>query len=101
MILSNFVRTARMKVELSVENLQRSPSRLIERRRERLASLGDRLKTLSPEATLQRGYSLTARADDGRILKTSEGLEPGERLRTRLYSGEILSEVIEANHGKA
>jgi len=101
MILSNSIRTARLKIELSVENLQRFPSRLIERRRERLASLGDRLKTLSPEATLQRGYSLTARADDGRILKTSEGLEPGERLCTRLYSGKILSKVIEANHDKA
>lgn len=101
MILSNSIRTARLKVELAFESLERFPLRLIDRRRERLASLGERLKTLSPEATLQRGYSLTARADNGRILKTSEGLERGDRLRTRLYSGEILSEVVEANYGKA
>ena len=50
------------------------------------------LRTLGPESSLQRGYSITFDAN-GNVLRSSEGIGKGERLTTRLADGEILSVV--------
>ena len=46
---------------------------------------------LSPENTLKRGYSITT--IDGKILKSSEKVGKGAKIRTRLFDGEIDSIV--------
>ncbi len=53
---------------------------------------GDRLRLLSPLATLRRGYSLTERAD-GALLTTVADCAIGDRLITRLADGSIWSTV--------
>jgi len=50
------------------------------------------LRTLGPESSLQRGYSITFDAN-GNVLRSREGIGKGERLTTRLADGEILSVV--------
>lgn len=52
-----------------------------------------RLEALSPLAILARGYSLTHRAIDGRLIRDAAELAPGEELRTRLARGEVVSRV--------
>jgi exonuclease VII large subunit len=44
---------------------------------------------------LERGYSLTFSAD-GRLLRSVAGLSPGDRIKSRLHRGEIVSEVVQA-----
>jgi exodeoxyribonuclease VII large subunit len=68
--------------------------RQFEARRQRLARGHELLRLLSPEATLQRGYSITRRAD-GTVLKSARGVAPGTPLLTHLRDGEIKS-VVEA-----
>ena len=57
--------------------------------------LGRRLETLGPLAVLARGYSVTLGAD-GRVLRSVAGVGRGDTIRSRLHSGQIVSEVREA-----
>ncbi|WP_426510107.1 exodeoxyribonuclease VII large subunit [Dactylosporangium sp. McL0621] len=47
-----------------------------------------RLRTLSPSATLQRGYAIVQRAD-GAVVRAPADVAEGERLRIRLAEGEL------------
>jgi exodeoxyribonuclease VII large subunit len=60
----------------------------------------EKLGNLSPLAILSRGYSITFREDTGGILKDAGEVRPGQRLRTRVHRGAIVSEVKEVeSHG--
>ena len=48
------------------------------------------IESLSPQRTLERGYSITT-MEDGRILRDKKDVIPGALLRTRLMKGEVLS----------
>ena len=58
----------------------------------RLARLQAGLAGLDPAAVLGRGYSITY-GESGAVLRDAREVKPGERLRTRLASGEIESEA--------
>mgnify|MGYP005850394673 FL=1 len=77
-------RASRLKV--ATETLQR-------RRIERVDVLAQQLELLSPNAVLRRGYSITRRKDDGRVLRSAADVREGERLLTRLAEGEVESVV--------
>jgi exodeoxyribonuclease VII large subunit len=47
------------------------------------------LAVLGPQATLDRGYAIVRRADDGRILRRSEEAPAGASLAIRLAAGEL------------
>lgn len=65
----------------------------LERARARIEALAGRLETLSPLAVLRRGYSLTQREADGRIVREPADAPPGHRIVTRLARGQITSRV--------
>jgi len=52
-----------------------------------------RLESLSPLAVLARGYSVTRRTDDGRIIRDAAELAPGDQVTTRFAHGEARSRV--------
>jgi exodeoxyribonuclease VII large subunit len=79
---------ARLRTALSM-----APARQLHRRRHRLEALVSRLRLLSPQNVLDRGYSLTFDADTGTLVRQAQGLVPGRRLQTRLQSGEVSSVV--------
>ncbi len=54
-----------------------------------------KLNTLSPLATLQRGYSIVTTEPEGRVVTDSQELKTGDRIRARLQSGELIAEVKE------
>jgi exodeoxyribonuclease VII large subunit len=53
-----------------------------------------RLRSLSPAATLERGYSVVQRAD-GTVARDAGDLQLGERLRVRLAVGEVAAIVAD------
>lgn len=57
----------------------------------RLAELRSRLRLLNPHNVLQRGYSLTLDATSGALIREAAAVRSGQRLRTRLASGEVHS----------
>jgi len=56
--------------------------------------LSGRLALLGPQNVLNRGYSITARVTDGKVITAAGQVRKGERLRTRLREGEIESDVV-------
>ena len=64
----------------------------LERRRLALAAAADGLRTLSPMATLERGYAV-ARASDGRILHDAAEARPGDGLQVILARGTVDTRV--------
>jgi len=61
----------------------------------RWAAAETRLRLLSPLNVLDRGYSITANAATGHVIRSAEEAKVGMHLRTRLKSGEIRSVVEE------
>jgi exodeoxyribonuclease VII large subunit len=55
-----------------------------------------RLRLLGPEQVLARGYSITMDAASGKVLRDADKIQAGQKLKTRLKAGEILSEVKKA-----
>lgn len=71
---------------------------------ERLSSNVERqaglLRTLGPEATLERGFTCTLDAA-GRVVRTASQLTPGDEFVTRFSLGRVLGVVKEVNPGGA
>jgi exodeoxyribonuclease VII large subunit len=53
------------------------------------------LETVSPLATLHRGYAIVTRHSDGALIEQSKQVEPGEQIRAQLSEGELLCRVEE------
>jgi exodeoxyribonuclease VII large subunit len=62
-------------------------------RKDRVETLVSRLRLLGPEQVLARGYSITMDAATGQVVREAAKLKAGQRLKTRLQKGEILSKV--------
>ncbi|MDD5198965.1 MAG: exodeoxyribonuclease VII large subunit [Terrimicrobiaceae bacterium] len=77
-------------------DLAESTGRRLTRQRERLGGAAALLQTLSPLATLARGYSITFDSR-GVVVRSIRGLEPGEAILTRLSDGEVESVVAKSN----
>lgn len=114
-------RLRRRTEELSGRLAAQSPVRALERSEKRLSDLSARLdraaetglrerelrlrqtaaalEAMSPLKVLARGYSI-ARKEDGPVLSSVSGLQPGERIRTVLSDGELTSEIVEIRPGR-
>jgi exodeoxyribonuclease VII large subunit len=76
------------------ERLQRiRPSHFLKMRREQLRQMERRLRALGPEQVLARGYSITRDAASGKVLRDAKNVKTGQKLKTRLKTGEIRSKV--------
>ncbi len=88
--------TARQK--LVRELLERARRALLTRIREasaRLKASCGRLDTLSPLATLSRGYAIVTEADSGQTVRDGDRLRPGSFLRLQFYRGAARAMVTE------
>jgi len=61
--------------------------------RNQLDTLAHALHTVSPLATLDRGYAIVTTEDDGRILRNIAELETGKQIKTRIADGIFHSTV--------
>jgi len=100
---------------LSRRLVQTSPSVALQRSATRLASLQDRLSgavktsvsdvshrlqlamrglhSVSPLATLERGYAIVENAMSGKVLLSASEASPGDDVRARLADGELIATV--------
>jgi exodeoxyribonuclease VII large subunit len=67
--------------------------RRVQQSEHRLGAMAARLESLSPLAVLGRGYSLTRRTSDGRLVLDARELAVGQQITTRFASGEATSRV--------
>ena len=82
---------ARHRLEVAHDRLERAPSLAVERRRAALAGAAGRLRTLSPRATLERGYAIV-RSDAG-IVRSASTVVLGDRVDVELAEGALGARV--------
>jgi len=92
------LRTATRSRGLVLENLtgrflRAKPSLALKARRETLRQLEKRLNSLGPEQVLARGYSITTDAATGKVLHNAATVTAGQKLKTRLATGEVWSQA--------
>jgi exodeoxyribonuclease VII large subunit len=87
-------------LKLRRETVQSEQRRLHEQARRQLRSLQARfgpvaakLALLGPDQVLNRGYSITTDATTGAVLRQADKVKAGQKLKTRLARGEVLSKV--------
>jgi len=61
--------------------------------RNRFTATEARLRLLGPEQVLSRGYSITTDAATGTVLRDAAAVERGQKLKTRLKKGTVLSQT--------
>jgi exodeoxyribonuclease VII large subunit len=69
------------------------PSYFLKQRREQLRQIERRLNALGPEQVLGRGYSITMDAASGKVLRDAKKVKAGQKIKTRLKAGEMVSKV--------
>ncbi len=88
------VRERRHRFTQAASHLQRlKPTAQLALRREQFIALTSRLRLLSPDNVLARGYSITTDAATGKVIRRAEQAKPGQVLRTRVQHGEVESVV--------
>jgi exodeoxyribonuclease VII large subunit len=75
------------------ERLRRAPALALERRRAVLEHAAARLRALSPQATLGRGYAIVRR--EGALVREAATLARGDRVDVQLAGGSFTAEVEE------
>jgi len=66
----------------------KSMSNALSLAKEEISGLRTQVRTLSPQATLDRGYSVVQKSD-GRVVRKASEIKSGEKLRLRLAQGEV------------
>jgi exodeoxyribonuclease VII large subunit len=69
------------------------PSQSLKLRRDQLRQVERRLNALGPEQVLGRGYSITMDAGSGKVLRDASRVKAGQKLKTRLKTGEVISKT--------
>lgn len=88
------------RTALLAERLQRAMQRRTQTERSRLDVLLRALATLSPQATLDRGYALVFDAGNGMLLKDADQTSPGDDLKVLLAKGSLSARVVDKAPGK-
>lgn len=87
---------SRMEIIQSLrDRSQRSTSNAINLAREELVHLVARVRSLSPQSTLDRGYAVVQRVD-GSVARNPNDLRIGEKLRLRLAGGDAHATVSQS-----
>jgi exodeoxyribonuclease VII large subunit len=81
--------TARTRVAELARRLAAAARASLAGRRSGLATVVAALEALSPLATLQRGYAVVRRADDGRVVRSCDLAPPGSRVEVQLAEGAL------------
>ncbi|MGD8811353.1 MAG: exodeoxyribonuclease VII large subunit, partial [Thioalkalispiraceae bacterium] len=55
--------------------------------------LGHSLDTVSPLATLQRGYAIVTKGTGNKIIRSSNTVKAGDKVVTRLAQGKLFSTI--------
>ena len=90
-----YIREQDSLLAITQQRMQRAMEQRVQDRAARLRELSQLLNTLSPLATLQRGYAIVS--DSGNeILRDARNTQPGDRLHARLATGTLQLQVIAA-----
>lgn len=81
------------RIDEHTKILSQSLLHFVEIKKEKVATATGRLEALNPTAILSRGYSITYAHPEAKIIKDASRVKKGQKIKTRLARGEIISEV--------
>ena len=87
------------RLELAKNAWQRAGENGLQHAKERFQNLASLVKTLGPEATFIRGFSITMDAD-GKPVTDASKLKEGEQVVSKFAKGEAVSTVEGVSAGK-
>ena len=90
---TQLVKQRREELRLATRQLREQGRHQLANARNLFATQDARLRLLGPEQVLSRGYSITTDATTGEIIRDAKRVKAGQRLKSRLKSGEIESRV--------
>lgn len=90
-VSANKLSPARARLDVMAANVVAASSQAVARSRDRLAAAEQLLAALSPQAVLNRGYTITR--VNGKVVTSSSQLMKGDYIETTFASGTIQSEV--------
>jgi len=80
------------------ERMERAAGSRIAHEKERLSSLSRLLEARNPMHLLSRGYCIVAR--EGRVVRSTREISPGDRLSIRMADGSARASVEEVHHDR-
>lgn len=95
------LREYRQRVDELLQRAEESTRTRLERLRHRLNMAVAKLDSLSPLATLSRGYAICLRQRTGEIVRDADEVADGERLLVKVARGEIPCRVARRPRGEA
>lgn len=84
-----------VRISQLTKELNGAVQRTLRERSNRVGQLLSDLDNLSPLSILKRGYSITRKFPSNEIIKDAYAVVRGERVKVKLYRGELLCEVEE------
>ncbi|MBS3964388.1 MAG: exodeoxyribonuclease VII large subunit [Methylomonas sp.] len=91
---THHIRRSKQQTGYLEKRLQQAIRQRLATLKQRHTSLGQTLQAVSPLATLDRGYAIVLQGD-GCIVKSTQQLQAGERIESRLAKGRIVSTVTQ------
>jgi exodeoxyribonuclease VII large subunit len=85
------------RLERAHERLRRAPALAVERKRAALEATAGKLASLSPTATLRRGYAIVR--TESRVVASTAGLAPGARVDVELADGAFGARIEDLRDG--
>jgi exodeoxyribonuclease VII large subunit len=87
------VAASRLRLDAAKRGLARGARFSLQARRQQFELAARALHTVSPLATLDRGYAIVTDAD-GKVLQDATPVQPGDRITARLARGRLAAQVL-------
>lgn len=87
---------SRQRLHIAADRLHRVPRNQLDRERQRLTHVAERVRLLDPVTTMARGWSIT-RTESGETIRDATQLKPGDVVVTQFAQGSAKSTVSEVH----
>lgn len=92
---SHGIRELQQRLKLQMQRLPSGVTNALQTQQQNLSNAAAKLDTLSPLATLQRGYAIAMRGTSQTIVRSIAQVTEGDLLTVRVIDGEIVCSVID------
>ncbi|RDH43004.1 exodeoxyribonuclease VII large subunit [Zooshikella ganghwensis] len=87
------IRLLQQRLTHQQQSLSKTVQHLLPHYQQQLVNLVQRLQTLSPLATLERGYAIIKKGQQ--VIRTTQEVIPGDQVTAKLSDGELICNVIQ------
>ncbi len=93
------VNSYRQSLDETGFRLDRAVQNLVERKSYQLANLQQSLKSLNPQAVLNRGYAIVTRLAEGSVIKRADQTSAGDAIHIQVSRGNLEAKITKTNPG--